>query len=112
MAFNESAKFTKNAYIGWTSTTGLHVPHDYDPDKIKKLNIKEKQKQKKLGTYKKDMMTMSMIIPFTFVCNSCGQFNYIGKKLNFKVEPVKGESHLGVRIYRFYGKCKRAVLSC
>ncbi len=82
---NEGAKFHKNAYIGWTDTVGIHYRHDYDPEHVRKLNVQAKLKQKKMGTYKKEQITMTMIIPFTFVCETCCDFNYIGKKLNFKV---------------------------
>eukprot|EP00392_Amoebophrya_sp_AT5.2_P000100 g100.t1 len=102
---NESAKFMKNAYIGWTNTAGLYYAHDYDPEKVQKLNQREKYLKKKAGTYKKHVLEMSMIIPFTFICDTCGEFNYIGKKLMFKMEAIRGETQLGLNIYRFYGKC-------
>ena len=50
-------------------------------------------------------MTMTMIVPFTFVCDTCHDFNYIGKKSAMKVEKIRGEDHFGVSTYRFYGKC-------
>jgi hypothetical protein len=103
---NESAKFMKNAFIGWTGTTGMHYPESYDPSKVQELNRKAKQKKIKQGIYKKEMITMRMIIPFTFICDKCGEFNMLGKKLSFKMEYVKGEDYLGVRVYRFYGNCK------
>ena len=75
---NESAKFMKNCFIGWTNTTGVHYPHDYDPERVQKLNREEKMKLRKQGKLKKQMINMSMINPFTFVCDTCGQYNYTG----------------------------------
>ena len=102
---NESAKFMKNAYVGWTGTAGMHVRHDYDPEKLRKIQTSKKKMEKRTGTFKKDKMTMTMIIPFTFICEACEEFNYLGKKQYFKVEPIKGEKFLGLAIYRFLGRC-------
>ena len=76
---NESAKFMKNCFIGWTNTAGIHYAHDYDPEKVKQLNREEKFNLKKQGKLKRKMINMSMILPFTFVCDTCGQYNYTGK---------------------------------
>jgi hypothetical protein len=108
---NESAKFVKNCFVGWTMTHGLHYPHDYDPKKVQQLSRAKTRKQKREGTHTKEQMVMTMIIPFTFQCDVCSEFQYLGKKQNFKVEPVPCEdgrgaqSYLGVRIMRFRGKC-------
>lgn len=54
-------------------------------------------------------MNMRMIMPFSMYCNGCGECMYLGTKFNSKCEPVKNEDYLGVRIYRFYGKCKNCM---
>ncbi|CAD7974930.1 unnamed protein product [Amoebophrya sp. A25] len=102
---NESAKFMKNAYIGWTSTAGLHYDFNYDAEKVRALNEKEKWRLKREGKWKKQQIEMTMIVPFTFTCETCAEFVYIGKKLNFKMERVRGEYQCGLSIYRFFGKC-------
>merc|ERR1719473_1892939 len=51
-------------------------------------------------------MNMRMIMPFTMYCNGCGEPMYLGTKFNSKCEPAKNESYMGMRVYRFYGKCK------
>jgi hypothetical protein len=38
-------------------------------------------------------------------CNTCGEYIYRGKKFNSRMETVKGENYLGIRIYRFYQRC-------
>merc|ERR1719428_260007 len=51
-------------------------------------------------------MTVRMMMPFTMVCDACGEYNYTGTKFGSKVERIKGEEYLGITIFRFYGKCK------
>ena len=102
---NQSAQFMKNAFIGWTETTGLKYAHDYDPEKVRAASAKERMAQKKMGTYKKPIVNMRMIIPFTFICDTCHEFNNTGKKCNFLMEKVKGAEYFGVPVYRFHGKC-------
>ncbi|CAD7925932.1 unnamed protein product [Amoebophrya sp. A120] len=102
---NESAKFMKNAYIGWTNTVGLHYGHDYDPEQVRKKDYEHKLRLKKMKLYKKEMIEISMIIPFTFICTTCGEFNYIGKKLRMEMEAIRGRIECGLQVYRFYAKC-------
>ena len=87
---NVSAQFQKNAFIGWTETTGLYYPKDYDPEKVREGSRKQTQLEKRLGTYKKTQINMRMVIPFTFLCDTCHEFNNTGKKCTFKMEKVKG----------------------
>merc|ERR1719265_2515031 len=51
-------------------------------------------------------MTVRMMMPFTMVCDACGEYNYTGTKFSSKCERIKGEEYLGICIFRFYGKCK------
>lgn len=47
-----------------------------------------------------------MMFPFTMVCDECQEYNYTGTKFTAKVEMIKGESYLGLKVYRFYGRCR------
>jgi len=47
-----------------------------------------------------------MMFPFTMVCDSCKEYNYTGTKFTAKTEIVKGEEYLGLKVYRFYGRCR------
>jgi len=105
---NESAKFMKNAYIGWTNTHGMYYPPDYDPGKLvpeKKYNrekfLKDKNQPKGPKT-----MSIRMMMPFSMICGTCGNFTYVATKFNSKVEKLDNESYYGCAIYRFYGKCQ------
>lgn len=93
-----SAKFMKNAFVGWTMTCGQYYPPDFDASKLTPLKyLKPKGPQ---------LMNIRMMFPFTMVCDACGEYNYTGTKFTSKVERVKGESFLGLTVYRFYGRCK------
>merc|ERR1719506_457236 len=52
---------------------------------------------------------MRMLMPFSMYCEQCGECMYVGTKFNSKCEPVKGEDYLGIRVHRFYGKCKNCL---
>merc|ERR1719471_224874 len=51
-------------------------------------------------------MNIRMMFPFTMVCDSCHEYNYTGTKFTAKVEQIKQESYLGLKVYRFYGRCR------
>jgi len=105
---NESAKFMKNAYIGWTNTHGLYYPPDFEPGKLvpeKRYNrekfLKDKNKPKGPKT-----MGIRMMFPFSMICGTCGNFTYVATKFNSRVEKVQNEDYFGCAIYRFHGKCQ------
>lgn len=93
-----SAKFMKSAFVGWTFTAGVYYPPDFDASKLMPVKaLKPKGQQ---------MMNIRMMFPFTMVCDSCKEYNYTGTKFTAKTEQIKGESYLGLKVYRFYGRCR------
>ncbi|CAK0909354.1 unnamed protein product [Prorocentrum cordatum] len=96
-----SSKFMKNAFVGWTFTAGLYYPPDFDASKlapIKTLRVK--------GQSKEQVMNIRMMFPFTMICDTCSEYNYTGTKFTARVETIKQESYLGIKVYRFYGRCR------
>jgi hypothetical protein len=51
-------------------------------------------------------MSIRMVMPFSMICGTCGNFTYVATKFNSKVEKLDNESYYGCAIYRFYGKCQ------
>ncbi|KAI8102508.1 hypothetical protein M9435_006108 [Picochlorum sp. BPE23] len=73
-----------------------YFPPDFDPSKVPKAKtIRSGDKQ----------MKVRMMLPMSVRCNTCGNFMYKGTKFNTRMENVKGEDYLGIRLYRFYYKC-------
>eukprot|EP00971_Amphidinium_carterae_P345518 6486522-Amphidinium_carterae.1 len=99
MADGMSAKFMKNAFVGWTMSAGTYYPPDFDASKlipVKHLRPKGVNAQ---------MRNIRMMFPFTMICDHCGEYNYTGTKFSAKCEPIKSEAYLGLKVYRFYGHC-------
>mmetsp|Transcript_29417 Transcript_29417/g.75317 ORF Transcript_29417/g.75317 Transcript_29417/m.75317 type:complete len:347 (-) Transcript_29417:51-1091(-) len=103
MADGQSAKFMKNAHIGWTNGS-YYYPPDFDYKKLAAPKDFMKHKQRGVQT-----MGMRMMMPFTMVCETCGEYMYIGTKFNSRCEKIKGGNYYGVATYRFTGKCKSCV---
>lgn len=94
-----SSKFMKSAFVGWTFTAGLYYPPDFDSTKLTPLkNLRPKGQTQ--------AMNIRMMFPFTMICDSCGEYNYVGTKFTARVEDIKHEMYLGMKVYRFYGRCK------
>ncbi|GFE55769.1 hypothetical protein BaOVIS_031730 [Babesia ovis] len=51
------------------------------------------------------MLDIRMMFPFTFRCESCRGFTYIGTKMNSKVMRLKEDTYLGIEKHRFFAKC-------
>jgi len=93
-----SSKFMKSAFVGWTFTAGVYYPPDFDASKLMPVKaLKPKGQQ---------MMNIRMMFPFTMVCDTCKEYNYTGTKFTAKTEMIKGEEYLGLKVYRFYGRCR------
>jgi len=93
-----SSKFMKSAFVGWTMSAGVYYPPDFDASKLMPVKaLKPKGPQ---------MMNIRMMFPFTMVCDTCKEYNYTGTKFTAKTEQIKGESFLGLKVYRFYGRCR------
>eukprot|EP00927_Polykrikos_kofoidii_P063808 TRINITY_DN58716_c0_g1_i1.p1 TRINITY_DN58716_c0_g1~~TRINITY_DN58716_c0_g1_i1.p1 ORF type:complete len:424 (-),score=92.01 TRINITY_DN58716_c0_g1_i1:94-1365(-) len=96
-----SSKFMKNAFVGWTFTAGLYYPPDFDASKLLPLKA-----LKPRGHKQEQALNIRMMFPFTMVCDGCSEYNYTGTKFTAKVEQIKSESYLGLKVYRFYGRCR------
>lgn len=93
-----SAKFMKSAFVGWTFTAGVYYPPDFDATKLMPIKAIKPKGDK--------MMNIRMMFPFTMICDQCKEYNYTGTKFTSKVEMIKGESYLNLKVYRFYGRCR------
>merc|ERR1719510_812035 len=51
------------------------------------------------------VMNIRMMLPFSMVCSTCGEYTYIGTKFNSQVEKTD-ISYYGCTVYRFYGNCQ------
>jgi hypothetical protein len=74
-----------------------YYPPDFDPAKLRRFEKKTTRR----------MCNVRMMLPMSVRCYTCGNYMYLGTKFNMKVEAVKDEDYLGIKIYRFYFKCTR-----
>jgi hypothetical protein len=75
-----------------------YYPPDFNPSLVQ---LPDKQENKYKVTHAR------MMLPFSANCYTCGNYMYIGTKLNMKVEAVADEDYLGILIHRFYFKCTK-----
>lgn len=76
-------------------TMNKWIPPDFNPAKLPKPDF-DKYKQ----------YDVRMMLPFTFKCDHCGNYHYIGTKLNMRKEKCLNEKYADeIKIFRFYMKC-------
>ncbi|KAF2078138.1 hypothetical protein CYY_000522 [Polysphondylium violaceum] len=75
-----------------------YYPPEFDPSKITKIKVKKLPYTK-----------VTTMLPMSIRCNTCGEYIGRGTKFNAKKETVAGESYLGLKIYRFYLRCKKCA---
>ncbi|EFN55204.1 hypothetical protein CHLNCDRAFT_14184, partial [Chlorella variabilis] len=82
--------------MGERKVLNRYFPPDFDPTKLPKMKkVRSEDKQ----------MKVRMMLPMTVRCNVCGTFMYKGTKFNTRMEDVRGENYLGIKIFRFYYRC-------
>ena len=63
------------------------------------------EKLVKLRKPKERQDNVRMMLPFSFKCDTCGNYFRIATKINMRKEIVDNEDYLGIAIHRFYMKC-------
>jgi len=72
----------------------MYYPPDFDPKLVPRM-----KREKHFSC------EVRMMLPFSVQCGKCGEFMYMGKKFNSKMENADGERFKGVQIKRFWIKC-------
>ncbi|UKK01541.1 hypothetical protein MACK_002358 [Theileria orientalis] len=91
-----------------------YIPPDFDPDALRRhkkllkadgFGKKESPLAIKLKYGDSKLMNIRMMFPFTFRCEACRDFTYVGTKFNSRVQRLDNETYLGIVKWRFFGKC-------
>ncbi len=45
---------------------------------------------------------VTMMMPFSMRCNTCGHYANIGTKFNMRMEVCEGEDYLNIKKYRYF----------
>ncbi|KAK5582591.1 hypothetical protein RB653_004176 [Dictyostelium firmibasis] len=84
--------------MGERKVISKYYPPDFDPSKVAKIKVKR-------PTFTK----VTTMLPMSIRCNTCGEYIGRGTKFNAKKETVQGEDYLGIKIYRFFLRCKKCA---
>ena len=77
-----------------------YIPPDFDPAKLPR---------RKAARSETDQQKVRTMLPMSVRCNTCGNYMAKGSKFNVRMELVKNENYLGMKIFRFYYKCKNCA---
>ncbi|EGC38174.1 hypothetical protein DICPUDRAFT_10189, partial [Dictyostelium purpureum] len=84
--------------MGERKVISKYYPPDFDPSKVPKIKVKK-------AAYTK----VTTMLPMSIRCNTCGEYLGRGTKFNAKKETVQGQDYLGIKIYRFFIRCKKCA---
>lgn len=81
--------------MGERKVINHYFPPDFDPSKIPRRKRPKNHQVK-----------VNMMIDMKLKCNVCSEYMNPGTKFNSRKETVLGEDYLGIKVYRFYIRCK------